>query len=206
MPSVLTTSQTIAAYHPLLSHIALRMVGSLADAEDIVQDTFMKWLSIDHRKIQNTKAYLVKAVTNNCINHLNSILKKKEEYLDNLKLGEIRCWDIDLKNFDLETEIEAALLIVHKKLAPLERAIFLLREVFDYEYEDIQTLLDKKKENCRQIFSRAKAKLDQSTRDIKIEIPNQATLISNFTQACKLGAPAEFLNDLKKDIVAKLNS
>lgn len=182
------------------------MVGSLADAEDIVQDTFMKWLSIDHQKIQNTKAYLVKAVTNNCINHLNSILKKKEEYLDQFKLAEIKYWDLDLVKFDLETEIEAALLIVHKKLAPLERAIFLLREVFDYEYEDIQALLDKKKENCRQIFSRAKAKLDQSTRDIRIDIPNQSTFFNNFTQACKLGAPAEFLNDLKKDIVAKLNS
>ena len=132
----------------------LRMVGSLADAEDIVQDTFVKWLSIDHQKIQNTKAYLIKAVTNNCLNHLNALMNKKEEYLDHLNLGEMtnKYMDFDLPRIDLETEIAAALAVVHKKLAPLERAIFLLREVFDFEYDDLQLLFDKKKDNCRQIF------------------------------------------------------
>ena len=186
----------------MLSQIAVRMVGSLTDAEDIVQDTFMKWLSIDHQKIQNTKAYLVKAVTNNCINHLNNLMHKKEEYLDHLNLGEIanRYMDFDMPRIDLDTEIAIALAVVHKKLAPLERAIFLLREVFDFEYEDLQLLFDKKKDNCRQIFSRAKEKLNRTTSDLKIDISIPSNILGNFAHACKLGVPAEFLNDLKRDL------
>ena len=183
------------------------MVGSLADAEDIVQDTFVKWLSIDHQKIRNTKAYLVKAVTNNCINHLNALMNKREEYLDHLNLGEVaNKLDFDLSRIDIDTEVAAALAVVHKKLAPLERAIFLLREVFDFDYEDLQLLFDKKKDNCRQIFSRAKEKLSKTTSDIKIDISIPSSIITNFANACKLGVPADFLHDLKKDITAKLNS
>jgi RNA polymerase sigma-70 factor (ECF subfamily) len=183
------------------------MVGSLADAEDIVQDTFMKWLTIDHQKIQNTKAYLVKSVTNNCINHLNTLMRKKEECLDHLNLGELahRYIDVELPKIDVETEIAAALAVVHKKLAPLERAIFLLREIFEVEYEDLQLMFDKKKDNCRQIFSRAKDKLSQATIDIKIDISVPSNILQNFTDACTLGAPAEFLNDLKKDVTSKLS-
>lgn len=183
------------------------MVGSLADAEDIVQDTFMRWLSIEHKKVQNTKAYLIKAVTNNCINHLNSLIKRKEEYLDHFNLGEVsnRRIEFELPKFDFDHEIAAALMVVHKKLAPLERAVFLLREVFDIEYEDLQHLFDKKKDNCRQIFSRAKEKLNQTGLDLKIEVSLPSGILKNFANACTLGAPADFLNDLKKDITAKLN-
>ena len=205
---ILTPSQTITSYHPLLSNIALKMVGSLADAEDIVQDTYLKWLSIDQKKIQNTKAYLIKAVTNNCLNHLNSLKKKKEEYLENFNLGEMidKYMDFDLGKFDLDNEITAALNVVHKKLEPLEKAIFILREVFDFEYDDLQALFDKKKDNCRQIFCRAKEKLNQKTKSLKVEIALPKNFLNNFTDACALGVPADFLNDLKKDIAVKLNS
>jgi RNA polymerase sigma-70 factor (ECF subfamily) len=184
----------------------MKMVGSLADAEDIVQDTFTKWLSKDHQKIQNTKAYLISAVTNNCLNHLNSLIKKKEEYIDHIKLGEIsnRYMEFELPRFDFDVEIAAALAIINKKLAPLERAIFLLREVFGFEYEDLQILFDKKKDNCRKIFSRAKEKLDPSILDLHFEVPVPSSMVKNFINACNLGAPADFLNDLKQDITAKL--
>ena len=184
------------------------MVGSLADAEDIVQDTYLKWLSIDQNNIQNTKAYLIKAVTNNCLNHLNSLKKKKEEYLENFNLGEMidKYMDFDLGKFDLDNEIAAALDVVHKKLEPLEKAIFLLREVFDFEYDELQSLFDKKKDNCRQIFCRAKEKLNRKTRNFKKEIAFHPNFISNFTDACALGTPADFVSDLKKEIAAKLKS
>lgn len=182
------------------------MVGSLADAEDIVQDTFLKWLSIDQNHIQNTKAYLIKAVTNNCINHLNSLKRKKEEYLENFNPGEMidRYIDFDLSKLDLENEIAAALTVIHKKLEPLEKAIFILREVFDFEYDDLQALFDKKKDNCRQIFCRAKEKLNQKTKKLKKEISIPSHFLDNFTEACAIGVPSDFLNDLKNEITLKL--
>ena len=178
----------------------------MADAEDIVQDTYLKWLSIDQNHIQNTKAYLVKAVTNNCINHLNSLKRKKEEYLENFNPGEMldRYIDFDFGKFDLENEIAAALNVVHKKLEPLERAIFILREVFDFEYDDLQALFDKKKDNCRQIFCRAKEKLNQKTKKLKKEISLPTNFLDNFTEACAHGVPSDFLADLKNEVTAKL--
>lgn len=190
----------------MLSTIAQKMVGSLADAEDIVQDTYLKWLTIDQNKINNTKAYLIKAVTNNCINHLNSLKKKKVECLEQFNLGEMihTCMDFELGKFDLEQEIAAAMNVVHKKLEPLEKAIFILREVFDFEYEELQALFDKKKDNCRQIFCRAKEKLNRKARNLKMELPPPPNFLANFADACAMGTPAHFINDLKKEIAAKL--
>ena len=138
-----TISQTISLYHPLLSNIAFKMLGTLADAEDIVQDTYLKWLSIDQSKIKNTKAYLIKAVTNNCLNHLNSLKAKKEEYLEHFNLADMidARIDLDLTKLDLGIDVASALQVVHKKLEPLERAVFILREVFDYDYEDLHLIV-----------------------------------------------------------------
>ncbi|MDH3710378.1 MAG: sigma-70 family RNA polymerase sigma factor [Cyclobacteriaceae bacterium] len=198
----MTPSQTISYNHQLLSNIALKMLGTWADAEDIVQDTYLKWLTVDQSKIKNTKAYLVKAVTNNCINHLNSLKTKKEEYLENFNLsGMIDMHiDLDLNKIDLGREIAAALNVLHKKLEPLEKAVFILREVFDFEYEEIHVLFDKKKDNCRQIFCRAKEKLSRKTTALKPEINLPTNFLSNFKDACALGVSADFLNILKKEL------
>src|SRR6476620_10775419 len=82
LKTALNPAQDIALYHPLLHSVAYNILRCKQDAEDIVQDTFLKWLSIDRTKIENTKAYLITAVTNNCLNHLNTLRKKKEEYWD----------------------------------------------------------------------------------------------------------------------------
>ena len=81
-------AQTIALYQPMLVTIAQNLVRCRQDAEDIVQETLLKWLSIDTSKIENTKAYLIRAVTNSCLNHLQSFRKKKQEYLDAIHFDE----------------------------------------------------------------------------------------------------------------------
>ncbi|MGE0590614.1 MAG: sigma-70 family RNA polymerase sigma factor, partial [Cyclobacteriaceae bacterium] len=133
----MTQAQTIALYHPMLHRIAMRFVKCKADAEDIVQDTFLKWLSIDTEKIRNTKAYLIKSVTNNCLNHLEALKRKKEEYLENIHLPELitKFKELDFSQIDLHVDMQAALNVIHHKLEPLERAVFVLREVFNVDYE-----------------------------------------------------------------------
>ena len=182
------------------------MVGSLHDAEDIVQETFLKWLTTEKEKINNTKAYLIKAVTNNCINHLEALQRKKNEYLENLKPGELIDWHklAEIKKIDFDQEVSAALDVLHKKLEPLEKAIFLLREVFNFEYEELQHLFDKKKENCRQLFCRAKEKLNNETNKIKIDMPNPACFLKSFKKASDFGHLGEFIQHLGNDISAKL--
>lgn len=199
----MSQTQTISLYQPLLYAIALRMVGSLQDAEDIVQDTFVKWLSIDQAKIENTKAYLIRTVTNNCINHLNSFRKKKNEYFSNLKHSELleKYRDFELPRFDLENELSEALALLHKKLEPIEKGIYLLREVFDFEYEDLQEIFGKKKENCRQLFARAKEKLQQESKKKAFsEAAQPLQLLESFKKACNFGQLSELVNQITQEV------
>jgi RNA polymerase sigma factor (sigma-70 family) len=85
----MSKEQTIAIYQPLLQAIAYKIVRCKADAEDIVQETFLKWLSSGPKKIENTKAYLITAVKNNCLNHLNALRRKKEELFQQNNISEI---------------------------------------------------------------------------------------------------------------------
>ncbi len=195
-------SQTIALYQPLLYTLAVRMVGSLQDAEDIVQDTFLKWLTIDQKKIQNTKAYLIKSVTNSCINHLNTIKRKKKEYIDSINPSELMV-KYDWSHIDLEHELSSALAVIHKKLEPVEKAVYLLREVFNFDYDELQEIVNKKKDNCRQLFSRAKEKLSIDTAKLNFEIGNSSQLFESFKKACSLGEASELIDNLKLEIAQK---
>ena len=199
-------SQAIQLYQPTLRSIAYNLVRSRADADDIVQETFLKWLSIDSDKIQNTKAYLIKAVTNNCLNHLNSLRKKKEEYLDSINVSEFihRFKENNFAHLDLEADLSKAFKVMLTKLEPLERAVYVLKEVFDFDYEALQEALDKKKDHCRQLVCRARKKLSEETSKMHFDLPDGSQLMASFRKACDMGNAAEFVQDLKRDISAAL--
>lgn len=194
-------AQTIALYLPTLQAIAFRFLKCKSDAEDIVQETFLKWLSTEQEKIQNTKAYLIRAVTNNCITHLNTLKKKKEQCLDSIHWSEMveKFRETDFSSLDFEAELSKALKILQHKLEPLERAVYLLKEVFDFDYNTLQLTLDKKQEHCRQLLCRAKKKLSQESFKFNLEMP-QLNWIESFRNACDLGHASAFLSDLKNDI------
>lgn len=195
-------NSTIALYQPLLHRIAYNIVRCKHDAEDIVQETFIKWLSLDHQKIENTKAYLIKAVTNNCLNHLDALKRKKEEYFDSLQVSELlhKFKETNLSSLDIDVNLSAAFKVMQHKLEPLERAVYLLREVFDFDYDELQKTLDKKKDHCRQLFCRARKKLADETSKIHFSMPTGQHMISSFRNACTLGHVTEFVQELKQDI------
>lgn len=197
----MTPTQTIVLYRPLLHTIACNLVKCKEDAEDIVQETFMKWLSLDQKKIENTKAYLIRAVTNNCLNHLSSLRKKKEEYLDHLHLPELlsRFKEINLSKMDLDINLTQAFKMLQAKLEPLERAVYLLKEGFDFNYDELQQTLNKKKDHCRQLFCRAKKKLNEETSKIHFSLPEGSSLLKSFKEACD-GNATLLVNELKKSI------
>ena len=211
----MNNEQAIVLYQPMLQQLAMKILGSMADAEDIVHDTFVKWLTSDKKKINNTKAYLIKSVTNNCLNHIEKIKRKKNELLEDWHISTFidQQREKDLFRFDLENELSAALHILHKKLEPIEKSVFLLREIFNVEYEDIQEVVDRKKENCRKLFSRAKEKLSKETSKIKIEIPhlsvelkkkyNHSELLESFRNAAFMGNISDLIAELKRDINVK---
>lgn len=197
-------AQTISLYQPMLHTIAYNLVKCKADAEDIVQETFLKWLSIDQARIENTKAYLIKAVTNNCLNHLNTLKKKKTEYLDSIHMPEFlhKVMENNFSKLDLDANLKAAFKVLNTKLEPLERAVFLLKEVFDFDYEAVQATLDKKKDHCRQLLSRAKKKLNEERSKITFEMPAATQMMESFRRACDLNNASDFISELKSDLSA----
>lgn len=203
----MTQAQTIALYQPTLQAIAMRILKCKADAEDIVQETFIKWLNAEQEKIQNTKAYLIKAVTNNCLSHLNAIKRKKEEYIENLHWPEFieKFKETEFANIDIEGEVNKALHLLQNKLEPLERAVYLLKEVFDFDYKSLQDILDKKQEHCRQLVCRAKKKLEEEREYFNtVILPKKDALIENFNKACTMDNAADLIAHLRQDITRAL--
>lgn len=194
--------QLIFEYHPMLYRIACRILKSKVDAEDILQDTYEKVLTIDLGHVENIKAYLIRTVVNNCLNYLKVLQRKKEEYLEDLNIQEFmdKIKDSDFFQFDLQEEMSEAFGILQNKLEPLERAVYLLREVFDFDYEALQDILDKRTDHCRQLFSRARRKLFEETDKINFTFPNKSELMNSFKNACDFGNPSEFIQQLKADI------
>ena len=178
------TQAEVLAYRPALVSIAYRMVGCINVAEDMVQDTFLKVLKIDHKKISDIKAYLVRSVTNTCLNYLDSIKQKKEEFLENFNpsLPDFKI-SPEINYMDLKQEITEAFTQLFKKLPPAERAVFVLKELFNFDYSELTEILDQKAENCRQLFSRAHKKLAENKERFSLDTDRLTSAVEQFKQA-----------------------
>ncbi len=195
-------AQTIALYQPTLQRIAYNLVRCKADAEDIVQETFLKWLSAETDKVRDTKAYLIKAVTNNCLKHLETIKRKKTECLDAIQRHEFVSLlkETNFGHLDLEADLEKAMRILHTKLEPLERAAYLLKEAFDVDYEALQGVINKRKDYCRQLVCRARKKLQEEAARIQFELPDPSALMASFRKSAEMGNPKELIEQLKNEL------
>lgn len=177
------------------------MLGSIKDAEDAVHDTFLKWLTIDTTKVENIKAYLVRMVTNACLNIINARKRKKSLPLNELQeVLQDQEAEKTLTLFDVENQLLEAWAFLYRKLEPIERGVFVLREMFNLDYEDLQLIFDRKADNCRKIVSRAKEKLKNPDRPkLSISLP-QLHLFESFKNACQKGHLAPFISDLYADL------
>jgi RNA polymerase sigma-70 factor (ECF subfamily) len=185
----------------LLFSLAYRMLGVVADAEDMVQETFLRWQAASEEEIKAPKAYLSTIITNLCINHLQSARVKREEYIGPW-LPEPLITDESqdpMRNANLADSLSMAFMILLESLTPLERACFLLRDVFDYEYEEIARMTGKSEANCRQMVSRARLHIrERRTRfDVSRETRNRMT--AQFMKACASGDLQGLMSLLAED-------
>ena len=149
-------TETFERYRSLLFSIAYRMLGSVMEAEDVVQEAFLRWQEASGREIRLPKSYLSKIVARLSIDRLRSAKARREEYLgpwlpEPIVTGE----GSDLAGA-LDETLSMAFMVLLESLTPVERAVFLLREVFDYDYAEIAPLVGKSEDNCRQISRRAR--------------------------------------------------
>jgi len=189
-------------YKGLLFSMAYNMLGNIDAAEDIVQDTFLKWMGIPSDAVMHTKAYLVKVVTNKCINYLNSARVKREEYVGIWLPEPLQNYDPNKAHTKIETyhALSIGMLVLMEKLTPRERAIFLLKEVFAYDYFELAEIFDQSTDNCRQIFKRAKDNLGKDARRYEVDMKVHEKILNNFLQALSEGRVEDLIDLLKEDI------
>jgi RNA polymerase sigma-70 factor, ECF subfamily len=198
--------QLYTLYKPLLLSISYRMLGSLSEAEDIVHEIFTDIQDVETENIGNIKAYLCKMVTNRTIDYLKSAKKNREVYIGPWLPEPLIIEDENdplLSVLQLD-QITYALLSLMEQLNPVERAVFVLREAFDFKYDELASLLEKEESNCRKILSRAKKRLHFN--DDFYLVPKEQSeevnkLIHQFIYASNTGNTDELLRLLSEDAV-----
>jgi RNA polymerase sigma-70 factor (ECF subfamily) len=202
---MLELNELYTEYKPLLISVAYRMTGSLSDAEDLVQDVFVAVKQAPIDRIEHQKAYLVKMVTNRSLNFLKSARRKREMYVGPwLPEPQITAAadEQDPAYITLQKEeVSYALLVLLEKLTPSERAVFVLRDIFDYEYADLASMLDKTEVNCRKIYSRAAAKMNGESAGASLSNMDTEPLVHSFIQAAHTGSFDAFIGMLTEDAV-----
>lgn len=172
---------------PYLFSIAYRMMGSVGEAEDIVQEAFLRWDRAPE-KVSSPKAFLSKVVTRLCLDELGSARARRESYvgpwLPEPLLGEAP--DAS-EGAERAESLSIAFLVVLQSLSPLERAVFLLREVFDYDYAEIAEFVDRTEDACRQIAHRAKQHLAARRPRFATTSAQRDEITARFLQACAVG-------------------
>jgi RNA polymerase sigma-70 factor (ECF subfamily) len=216
MEAPLSIEQLYASYKPLLFSLAYRMLGSVMDAEDIVQEAFLSLNAApEPERIRSGKSYLCKIVTNRCIDRLRSSQKKRELYVGPWLPEPIVADDSDRSDDPLQTyvrheSLSTAYLLLLQQLSWVERAVFLLREVLQYEYDEISDIVGKSSTNCRQIFHRAKRSIGvsppadeeagpASRRQTEPPGEHTAQLVDRFVHALSTGDLGTLMNLLAKD-------
>jgi RNA polymerase sigma-70 factor (ECF subfamily) len=182
--------------------IAYRMLGSASDAEDMLQETFIRWQSSEVA-IESPEAFLVTIITRLCLNHLQSARVKREQYFGQwLPEPVFTAPAADTyPAFEMSESISMAFLFLLERLTPLERAVFLLREVFEYEYAEISRIVEQGEANCRQILRRARQHVRQERPRFVPSQQQQEELIERFLQASAQGDMDGLLSLLSKEIV-----
>ena len=193
-------------YRSYLFAIAYRMLGSAMDAEDMVQETYLRFQATPPETITFPKAYLTTIITRLCMDQLQLARRKREQYLGPWLPEPISTEDAPElagveKHVDEYESISLAFLILLEQLQPIERAVFLLREVFEYDYAEIAAFLDKSEAACRQSFSRAKKHLTAHRPRFSASQDAQKQLLSSFLQAVSVGEMTTLIDLLAEDVI-----
>jgi RNA polymerase sigma-70 factor (ECF subfamily) len=182
-------SDAFATLRPRLFSIAYRMLGTRADAEDVLQDAWLRWQRADHAALQSAEAWLVTVVTRLAIDRLRAAKAEREAYVgwwlpEPLVELDERTPEVAA---ELADELSVALLWVLERLSPEERAAFLLRQTFDYDYAEVAALLGKNETACRQLVHRASERVRQERPRFDVSKDDHRRLLEKFIQAARTG-------------------
>ncbi len=190
-----------AAHRAHLFDVAYRMLGSVAEAEDVVQDSFLRWQRVDE-EVEHPRAYLSRIVTRLCLDRLKSAQARREQYVGTW-LPEPLVEDASARR--VADDLSVALLVTLERLTPLERAAFLLHDVFDMDYREIAGVLERSEPAVRQLAARARDHVRERREDVRPRVvPDQASearLMGAFATAVMTGDVTSLASMLAADAV-----
>jgi RNA polymerase sigma-70 factor (TIGR02957 family) len=196
-----SATETFAAHRNLLFTVAYEMLGSAADAEDVLQETWLRWAGVDLHTVRDQRAYLVRITTRQALSRLRTLRRRKESYVGPWLPEPLLTAPDVAEDVELADSVSMAMLLVLETLTPTERAVFVLREVFDLEYDEIAEAVDKSPAAVRQIAHRARAHVAaRRPRGVVSPAETRAALAA-FQRAAETGDLQGLLDILAPDVV-----
>jgi RNA polymerase sigma-70 factor (ECF subfamily) len=199
------TLEEFEQHRTLLFSLAYRMLGTVSDAEDILQDAYLRIQSAATDVVEKPKAYLTTVVTRLCLNRLSAASRQREEYMgpwlpEPVETDAHPALADPLERVTLHDSISFALLVLLETLSPAERAVFLLHDVFDYKHKEIAAMLEKSEAACRQLCRRAKKHIAENRPRFDSDPVRHEQLLHGFIEVVDSGEIDTFLQILADDV------
>ena len=189
------------SHRSLLFTVAYEMLGSAADAEDVVQETWLRWAGVDPGTVHDPRAYLVRTVTRQALNRLRTLVRRREEYVGSWLPEPLLTSPDVADDVELADSVSMAMLTVLETLGPTERAVFVLREVFDAPYDEIAGALEKTPAAVRQIAHRAREHVAARRPRTAVSRAEQQVVVERFRSAVETGDLQGLFDVLAPDVV-----
>jgi RNA polymerase sigma-70 factor (ECF subfamily) len=193
--------EAFARHRSLLFTVAYEMLGSASDAEDVVQETWLRWAGVDFAAVHDARAYLVRIVTRQALNRLRSVARRREEYVGDWLPEPLLTSPDVAADIELAESVSIAMLTVLETLGPAERAVFVLREVFDVSYDEIAETVGKSPAAVRQIAHRARDHVAARRPRLPVSPVEQQEAVDRFLATIRNGDLQALLDVLAPDVV-----
>ncbi|WP_326766043.1 RNA polymerase sigma-70 factor [Streptomyces sp. NBC_01591] len=194
-------TEAFVAHRNLLFTVAYEMLGSAADAEDVLQETWLRWVEVDQEQVHDRRAYLVRITTRQSLNRLRTLSRRREAYVGPWLPEPVLTAPDVAEDVELAESVSMALMLVLETLSPTERAVFVLREVFDVGYDEIAAAVDKSPAAVRQIAHRARRHVDARRPRAAVSASVSRAAVDSFRRALETGDLQGLLDVLAPDVV-----
>ncbi len=196
------TDDAFVTHRPLLFTVAYELLGSAADAEDVLQESWLRWNAVDHAGIRDERAYLVRVVTRQALNQLRTMSRRRESYVGQWLPEPLLTSPDVADDIELAENVSIAMLTVLETLGPTERAVFVLREVFDVPYDEIAAAVGKSTAAVRQITHRAQEHVAARRPRVTADRAEQEAVVARFVAAVNSGDLQGLMDVLAPDVVS----
>jgi RNA polymerase sigma-70 factor (TIGR02957 family) len=197
----MSATDAFVQHRNLLFTVAYEMLGSAADAEDVLQETWLRWADVDRVEVRDERAYLVRITTRLSLNRMRTVARRREAYVGPWLPEPLLTTPDVAEDVELADSVSTAMLLVLETLSPTERAVFVLREVFDLPYDEIAAAVDKSPAAVRQVAHRAREHVDARRPRAAVTARERDEVIARFLGAAATGDLQALMDVLAPDVV-----